>query len=73
MEKLCIFGALLSAMVLVGCDRDVHVTTTNQTPEAARCPDSRHTQYQYHTKKARTQNHNRNISQKFQRDLRPIA
>ena len=35
MEKLCIFGALLSAVVLVGCDRDVHVTTTNPTNEGA--------------------------------------
>jgi hypothetical protein len=33
MEKLCIFGALLSAMVLVGCDRDVHVTNTSSGSE----------------------------------------
>ncbi len=30
MTKSCIFGALLSALVLVGCDRDVHVDNRSQ-------------------------------------------
>ena len=33
MTKSCIFGALLSAVVLVGCDRDVHVTNTSSGSE----------------------------------------
>lgn len=33
MTKLCIFGALLSAVVLVGCDRDVHVDNRSIVPD----------------------------------------
>ena len=33
MTKSCIFGALLSAVVLVGCDRDVHVDNRSIVPD----------------------------------------